>query len=236
MRSNAGSGMLLGTAGLFAIAMAYVEAAVVVYLRRLHGVEDLMADRAVLDPFVAAVETGREAATLVMLLALGFAAGRSRQSRLGIAFFAFGVWDIFYYVWLRTLLGWPASLLDPDILFLIPLPWWGPVLAPVLVALLMAAGGAAAVLHDGRGRRVRPRAADVAAAGAGALAILYAFMADALAALPASYEALARMQPAGFNWPLYLAGLAAIGWAAWRAVLSGPARPVAPPAGRREPA
>ena len=27
--------------------------------------------------------------------------------------------------------GWPETVLDWDILFLLPLPWWGPVIAPV---------------------------------------------------------------------------------------------------------
>ena len=37
----------------------------------------------------------------------------------------------FYYLFLIPLTGWPKSLLDWDILFLLPVPWWGPVIAPV---------------------------------------------------------------------------------------------------------
>ena len=53
---------------------------------------------------------------------------------------AFGVWDIFYYAFLRLIVGWPQSLWDWDVLFLIPLPWWGPVLAPVAIAVLLIVG------------------------------------------------------------------------------------------------
>ena len=140
----------------FAFSMAYLEAAVVVYLRRLFGVVEPWRDAGIFDPSLAAVEIGREAATLAMLITLGWACGRNLQSRLGFALFAFGVWDIFYYVWLKVLLGWPASILTPDILFLIPLPWWGPVITPVLIALLMAAAGAAAIVLDDCGRRPSP--------------------------------------------------------------------------------
>jgi hypothetical protein len=207
----------LGWVAIFALAMAYAEAAVVVYLRRIYGITDLVRDVAAYDPALAAVEAGREAATLVMLVAAGLAAGRSRQARLGFALFAFGLWDILYYAWLRVLIGWPRTLLDQDILFLIPLPWWGPVLAPVLIALLAAAGGALAVVHDDRGRVLRPGPAGWCALGAGMLAALYAFMADALRALPASPEALSRLRPTAFNWPLYSAGLLAMAFSLWRA-------------------
>jgi len=44
-------------------------------------------------------------------------------------------------VFLRKLCVGSHSLLDWDILFLLPLPWWGPVLAPVLIALLMIVWG-----------------------------------------------------------------------------------------------
>ena len=75
-----------------------------------------------------------------MLLAVGWIAGTKIQSRLGYSFFAFGLWDIFYYIFLKVFIGWPNSVMDPDILFYIPLPWWGPVLAPVLISVLMIVG------------------------------------------------------------------------------------------------
>jgi len=202
---------------LFAAAMAYLEAATVVYLRRVFGVTDLIRDVSTLDPLIARVELGRELATLLMILAVGWAAGRSRQARLGFAFFAFGLWDILYYAWLKVFLGWPESILSSDILFLIPLPWWGPVLSPVLIALLCMAGGALAVRADDRGMALRPRFPEWLAAGAGAAGVLYTFMADAIAALPADAETLNRLRPTAFHWPLYLAGLALMIWAVWRA-------------------
>ena len=76
-----------------------------------------------------------------MLLMVGLLAGRTWRGRLGYAALGFGVWDIGYYVFLKVICGWPHSLLDWDILFLLPLPWWGPVLAPVLIALLMIVWG-----------------------------------------------------------------------------------------------
>jgi hypothetical protein len=193
---------------VFACAMAYLEAAVVLYLRRLAGVVEPWRDPGIFDATIAGVEVGREAATLLMLLALGWACGRNAQSRTGFALFAFGVWDILYYAWLKVLIGWPASLLTPDILFLIPLPWWGPVITPVLIALLLAGAGAAAVALDDRGRLVRPRLADWVLMAAGVALILDAFMADALAVLPASAETLAGLRPSVFHWGTYLVGLA----------------------------
>lgn len=145
----------LGWIGLSAASLAYLEAAVVVYLRRLYGISDLMLDVSSFDPVLASLEIGREISTLVILLSVGWAVGRNRQSRLGFAFFAFGVWDVFYYIWLKLFIDWPASILTPDILFLIPIPWWGPVIAPVLIAVLMAIGGARAVIVDDREGRIR---------------------------------------------------------------------------------
>lgn len=201
----------------FAIAFAYVEAVVVVYLRIVLGVEDLIRDVSTYDPSIAATELGREAATLLLLLAVGWATGRNLQSRLGFAFYAFGLWDIFYYLWLRVLLGWPRSLLDTDILFLIPLPWWGPVLSPVLIALLCMAGGAFALIRDERGENVCPTAVEWICVGVGMLIVLGAFMADALASLPATAEDLSRLRPGPFRWAVYLPGLAAMSWGVLRA-------------------
>ena len=200
-----------------AIAFAYVEAAAVVYLRVVVGVEDLVRDVSTYDPSIAATELGREAATLLLLLAAGWAAGRNLQSRLGFAFYTFGIWDIFYYLWLKVLLDWPRSLLDTDILFLIPLPWWGPVLSPVLIALLCMAGGSFAVIRDGRGDNVRLTLAEWVSVVVGTLLVLGAFMADALVLLPATAEDLNRLRPGPFRWGVDLPGRAAMSWGVLRA-------------------
>ncbi|GJQ36622.1 MAG: hypothetical protein JETCAE01_26320 [Anaerolineaceae bacterium] len=203
--------------GLFAIAMAYLESAVVVYLRRIYGISDLILHVPPFDPQIGAIELGRELATLIMLLTVGWVAGRKFKSRLGFAVFAFGLWDIFYYIWLRVFIGWPRTLLDPDLLFLIPLPWWGPVLAPVLIAALMIAGGVLAVINDDRRQTtVRLQPAEWAVFIAGNLAMLYAFMSDALAALPADTQTLSQLRPSEFNWPVYLVGFAMLALFVWR--------------------
>ena len=145
---------------LFGIAFGYVEAAVVVYLRTIfvpirqetfHAVahNDLFPLltvehlQAAGPEYARLLETelGREVATIVMLAAAGLAvAGNFRQWLAGFMI-AFGVWDIFYYVFLRLLIGWPESLMTWDILFLVPVPWVGPVIAPVIVSLSMILAG-----------------------------------------------------------------------------------------------
>src|SRR5439155_14982380 len=127
---------------VFAVAMAWVEAAVVFYLRSLVGrIDPYQPNPMPEDAGLAFAEMVREAATLVMLLAVGWLAGTSNGRRMGYALLAFGVWDLFYYAFLKVLTGWPHSLFDWDILFLLPLPWWGPVLAPVCIAALMVLWG-----------------------------------------------------------------------------------------------
>ncbi len=196
--------------GLFAVTMAYIESAVVVYLRAMYGIVDLMRDMPRLPDQYTLIELGREAATLTMLGTVGWLAGGKSQDKLGYAVFAFGVWDIVYYGWLFVFIGWPRTLLEWDVLFLIPLPWWGPVLAPMLIALLLAVGGALAVVRTENGRRLRFTSLDWAVAALGVILALYIFMSDALRALPGGIEAVSGVRPTGFNWLLFLAALAAM--------------------------
>jgi len=198
--------------GLLAIAMAYVESSVVVYIRRIYGISDLLLDIPHFDPVLAPIEIGRELATLVMLLAVGWAVGKSLQSQLSFTFIIFGLWDIFYYIWLRLFIGWPNSLFSPDILFLIPLPWWGPVIAPMLIACLMITGGILALVSEDNGHKIRLPAFDWITLISGLLILLYSFMEDALSMMPADAGTLDQLRPTSFNWPIYIIGLVLAGY------------------------
>lgn len=122
----------------FAIAMGLLEAAVVVYLRKLLYSQGFdFPVQPIEDSTIALTEILREAATLVMLLTIGYIYGRNLMTRFAAFLFSFAVWDIFYYVFLKVLIGWPDSLLTWDVLFLIPVTWVGPVIAPVLVSFTM---------------------------------------------------------------------------------------------------
>ena len=194
---------------VFAVAMAWVESAVVFYLRSMIGrIEPYQPNPLPVIGGFASVELPREFATLVMLFAVGVLAGRTWRARLGYAAIAFGVWDIFYYVFLKVMCGWPHSLLDWDVLFLLPLPWWGPVLAPVLISLLLIVWGTLASQFE------CPPASRLAnwrawALNFGGIALaLYVFMADSLAASPHGLDAIRTVLPGQFNWPLFCVALA----------------------------
>lgn len=136
---------------VFFAAMAFLESAVVVYLRALYYPEGFDFPLVPMDRSLVTTEVAREAATLVMLLVPGALVARSALDRFAWFCFGFGVWDIFYYVWLKVLLDWPASLASRDLLFLIPVPWVGPVWAPCVVSLGLIA--LAVILLYGRSKR-----------------------------------------------------------------------------------
>lgn len=193
----------------FALAMAWVEAACVYDLRLLvNRTEPYQANPLPLAGALGAIELAREGATLVMLFAVGALAGRSTRTRVAYAFVAFGVWDIFYYVALKVMYGWPRSPFDWDILFLLPLPWWGPVIAPMSIAVLMIGWGTLVTASAEASPAAPGEARLWPIAGVGAALALYAFMADALRALPDGAEAVRLVLPATFNWPIFLSALA----------------------------
>ena len=193
---------------LFAAAMAWVEAAVVLYLRVfLDRIQPYQADPLPAGFGFAGAELVREAATMIMLWAVGWLAGTERRTRLGYALLAFGTWDILYYVFLVPLSGWPRSLLDWDILFLIPVPWWGPVLAPASIAGLMILAGTAITQLQQKSRPLWPRPPAWMVSLGGACLALYAFTIDALRLIPAGPRAIRDVLPVSFNWPLFAIAL-----------------------------
>ncbi len=196
---------------LYTAAMAWAESAAVFYLRTLVGrVDPYQPHPTPVRADLIGVELVREAATLVMLAAVAWLAGRTRRSRLGSFLIAFGTWDVLYYVFLRMISGWPRSPLDWDVLFLIPLPWWGPVLAPVTIALVMIASGTLLCRAEQVEPALRPRRWTWGLNLAGVALALYVFMADAISVLAEGMEVAESVRPVWFNWPLFLVAVVAM--------------------------
>ena len=151
---------LLAGLVLFSIAFGYVEAAVVVYLRTLYAPMRAQFYPTVppselfplltLNQLSAAgpehelllkTELFREFATLAMLGSVALIAARQMREWVAGFILCFGIWDLTFYLVLKVLLDWPASLFTWDILFLLPVPWVGPVITPVLVSVSMIGAG-----------------------------------------------------------------------------------------------
>ena len=181
--------------------MAYVEAAVVVYLRATYYPHGFAFPLTLMPGGMTAIEIGREAATLVMLLGVAMLAGTERWERVLAFCVSFGVWDLAYYAWLWLLLGWPPSLLTWDVLFLIPVPWIGPVLAPVIVSTVLVSGGLLLLRRGTRGESIRFPMSLRMLALTGALLVLASFMLD-------FRVVLRQMEPPPFRWGLFGTGIA----------------------------
>jgi hypothetical protein len=228
---------------LFAMAFGYLEAAVVIYLRTIY-----QPIRVELHPGIAPnelfpvisvealkqrgwelerqlyIELGREFATVVMLATVAWGACRSRREWFALFAMMFGVWDIFFYAFLRLLIGWPASILEWDILFLLPTIWTGPVLAPMLVSIGLVAAGLCVTLREGGDRPYRAPLWSWGGMAAGGVLIIVAFCWD-------WRNVTAGNMPNPFRWDIFLSGLlgglACFAWGARKgaAERSGPCRP-----------
>ena len=196
---------------IFSVAFAWVESAVVVYLRKIYfdGVfkfplvivwED---GKHIIDPLIQ-IEFGREIATIIMLVAVGYVTGKSKLQRFCFFMIAFGIWDIFYYLWLYVMVGWPGSLLTWDLLFYVPLPWVGPVITPVLIAVAMVGAGSLIIYYDDKGYVMRWRLYDMAIELGCGLLIIVAFCWDWKNILQVPGDITRSGIPNPFAWWLYL--------------------------------
>uniref|UniRef100_A0A7C4EXG7 Uncharacterized protein n=1 Tax=Desulfomonile tiedjei TaxID=2358 RepID=A0A7C4EXG7_9BACT len=197
----------------WAIAFAFVEAAVVEYLRALYYPLERGGFQFPLQTWEDLcamgwehlrrlyIELGREAATLVMLATLGGAVGGNRREAWAHFMIAFGVWDIFYYVWLKLFLDWPAHLLTWDLLFLLPVPWVAPVLAPVIISLCLIGAGLTVLAYEQRERPLLISWGEWGLISAGGFVVILSFCLDA-------GNVLAGAMPRNFSWSLFLLGLA----------------------------
>ena len=164
---------------IFSIAMGMLEAAVVIYLRKLfysNGFDFPV--NPIEDSVIVITEILREVATLLMLLGIGYLYGRNFITRFAGFLFSFAIWDIFYYVFLKLILGWPESLFTWDVLFLIPVTWVGPVLAPIIVSFTMILYAFVFIKADEISERPKPRLRSWLIILTSALIILLSFTID----------------------------------------------------------
>ena len=180
--------------------MAYLESAVVVYLRGMYGIEDLLRDINFQIDAYTYIEIGREAATIIMLALISSLAGNNWQKKIGYFFLAFGIWDIFYYIWLYVFIQWPKSLFEWDVLFLIPLPWWGPVIAPILISLLLIVIGYLLIIES----PFRITVFSWIVFLISIILILYTFMEDSIKIILTGEGNLAEVRPTNYDWLLFL--------------------------------
>lgn len=210
------------TAGLllFGLAFGYVEAAIVIYLDaiylplRAHFYPTL--PETALFPLLSPdqlrslgpehitrlnIEIGREIATLLMLAGIALAIARNLRQWVAVFVVSFGIWDLAFYLFLKLLANFPASLLTWDLLFLVPVPWVGPVLAPVLVSVAMIAGGLTVLRYEYGGRPIHISVMQWSLMLLGALIILGAFVRD-------YRQVLGGGSLTEFHWGLFSVGLA----------------------------
>ena len=183
---------------LFALAFAWCESATVFYLREQFYPGGFTFPIVEWEPTMLWVEIGREIATVIIMAVIALLAGRSAWSRFGWFMFIFGFWDIFYYIWLHLFEGWPSSLFTDDLLFLVPVPWAGPVFAPILVSVGLIICGTYILLI---GEHFRPSWTVIALTLAGWIVILVSFMWHAPAMI-------AEFTAGPFRWDIYLIGMA----------------------------
>ena len=156
-----------------------------------------------LNSYDAVVELSRELATIVMLLTVAMLAESSSLTRRFAAFvLMFGVWDVFYYVWLKVLIDWPQSWTEWDVLFLIPIVWLGPWICPVMISLLFIVWGSLVLVSPARSAFTKH---SLTAFLIGAILGLAAFFQPAIAVLRAGGEAALRdYRPGEFWWSLFI--------------------------------
>ncbi len=193
---------------IYSIAMGYLESAVVIYIREMiFGSPTRVFPLSLLEPRLAFLETGREAATIAMLAAVSYLAGKDRFERWLMFIYSFAIWDIVYYIVLKITVGWPASLLTLDVLFLIPVVWIGPVMAPVLISALLAIGSVTLQGIRTRKADLRLRPSNFWLFLAGCTLVLYSFTAKIFhILLTTGPKGLENYMPETFHWALFIAG------------------------------
>lgn len=206
---------------LFAVPMGLMEAIIVVYLRKLYYPQGFSFPLKTMPGDLLALEMVREACTLIMLVVIAWLTGRNRWQRFAWFIYTFALWDILYYVGLKIFVNWPASLFSWDILFLIPLPWVSPVLAPLLCSLTMVIMAVVIIKAEDRGYDFKVRRTEWLLVIGGTFIILISFMKDFIVIFihegyfakfftvtqePRFQQIMATYVPVSYDWLLFILG------------------------------
>jgi hypothetical protein len=205
---------------IFAISMGFFESSIVIYLREIYYPEGFDFPLHPIEPQIAVTELIRELFSLIMIISVAILAKRSFHERFANFLFIFAIWDIFYYIFLKLILGWPASPATWDILFLIPLPWTSPVIAPIIISLLMIALALVIYRFHNFNNPVEIKIREWIILIGGAIIIFVSFILDFLRyflnnfekyshhpALEQLHIASGEYHPSSFNWIVYLIGV-----------------------------
>jgi hypothetical protein len=205
----------------YSIAMGFLETAVVVYLRKLYYPNGFSFPLAPVHNDIAVVELFREFATLIMLVSIGVLAGRNRPEKFAYFLYSFAVWDIFYYIFLKVFINWPESLMTWDILFLLPVPWVGPVISPIIIATTMIFFALTVIKYSDREVPVSMKKGERWILWLGALVVIISFIEDYVRTKGAIlwrnvtvgdslFTDLVDYVPQQFNWLVFTLGEAMI--------------------------
>ena len=242
MKKNAVKTLVFVT--IFSIAMGYLESAVVVYIRALYYPEGFAFPLKEISEQIAVTEIIREAATMIMLLGIAILASCKAIERFAYFILSFAIWDIFYYVFLKFLLGWPESFLTWDILFMLPLSWVGPVIAPIINSLMMIGLALSIIFFSSRQQKAAIAKGEWILLITGSLVVIYAYteeltrfmlekfsLSDLLSGMAAKevLKYACSYFPKNFRWDIFIAGtllhLAAIIHYFFRMAKQKPAQP-----------
>jgi len=213
-------------AAIFGIAFGFLEAIVVVYLRAIYYPNGFRFPLSLLDPQMLKVEIVREICTIIMLASIGWILGKTKGERFSFFIFVFGVWDIFYYVALKLFLDWPQSISEWDVLFLIPITWIGPVLAPVICSIGMILIALIYVYLQEKNFQIKFNAIQIILITLGVFIIIYTFIYDFLNLFNEHnfwsyfpnitekkefWDVIQSYVPQKFNWLLFFVGCLLVG-------------------------
>jgi hypothetical protein len=200
---------------VISIALGFMESSVVIYLRKIYYPGGFQFPLAPIEKSILIVEILREAATIIILSGIGILSAKTTSVKFAAFIFCFAVWDLCYYIFLWLFLGWPGSLFTWDILFLIPLPWVGPLITPCIVSITMMILALSIIYFHSKGLDPGLKLKEWLLFISGSVVIILSFTWDygkylqqlkLLSAMHTLTNGIVNYVPSSFNWILFLAG------------------------------